>query len=136
MKYLLYGIWVFFYFVCGILGLMEPKTSLQALAMTGVSLLFFLPPALLLADAIKRKNEKTLKRLRFLSILSLGLTLIGFIVNIGAIHASEQTGLALYRILNFLSVPMICSRHYVLSLFLWAALLFSTFSKLYKKTEK
>ena len=133
VKVLLYGLWLFFYFLCGILGIMEPSTDLQAGAMTVLSLVFFLPPAILLIRAIRKGDRKTVKTLRLISILSLSLTLVGFIINIAAVNASEQTGLVLYRVLNFLSVPMVCSRHYVLSLFLWACLLFSTFPKILKK---
>lgn len=133
VKVLLYGLWLFFYFLCGILGIMEPSTDLQAGAMTVLSLVFFLPPAILLIRAIRTDDRKTVKTLRLISILSLSLTVVGFIMNIAAVNASEQTGLVLYRVLNFLSVPMVCSRHYVLSLFLWACLLFSTFPKIFKK---
>lgn len=133
VKVSLYGLWLFFYFLCGILGIMEPSTDLQAGAMTVLSLVFFLPPAILLIRAIRMGDRKTVKTLRLISILSLSLTVVGFIMNIAAVNASEQTGLVLYRVLNFLSVPMVCSRHYVLSLFLWACLLFSTFPKIFKK---
>lgn len=133
VKVLLYGLWLFFYFLCGILGIIEPSTDLQAGAMTVLSLVFFLPPAILLIRAIRMGDRKTVKTLRLISILSLSLTVVGFIMNIAAVNASEQTGLVLYRVLNFLSVPMVCSRHYVLSLFLWACLLFSTFPKFFKK---
>ena len=58
---------------------------------------------------------------------------MGFVANIAAVNASEKVGLVLYRILNFVSVPMLCSRHYVLSMFLWAFLLFATIPKFTKK---
>lgn len=133
VKVALYGLWLFFYLLCGILGIMEPSTGLQAGAMTVLSLIFFLPPAILLIRAIRMGDQKTVRILRLISILSLSLTLVGFVVNIAAVNASEQAGLVLYRVLNFLSVPMVCSRHYVLSLFLWACLLFSTFPKFLSK---
>ena len=133
MNILLYGFWLFAYGLCGILGLIEPVTDLQAAMMTALSVLFFVPPVILLIRSLKRKEQLPVKVIRWICIGSLGLTLAGFIANIAAVNASEQTGLVLYRLLNFVSVPMVCSRHYVLSLFLWACLLCATFPKIYKK---
>ena len=133
MKIFLDGLWVFLYIVCGILGLVEPTTALQSGAMTALGVLFFLPPAFLLVQSLRQKDQKTLRLLRRIAVVSLGLTLAGFVANIAAVNASEKVGLVLYRILNFVSVPMLCSRHYVLSMFLWAFLLFATIPKLIKK---
>ena len=132
MKIVLYGVWIFFYGLCGILGLMEPETDLQAGMMTALSVVFFLPAWILLLRSLKAGEQKTVKTVRLICILSLSLTLVGFVANIASVRATEQTGLVLYRILNFLSVPMVCSRHYILSLFLWACLLFATFPKFRK----
>lgn len=134
-KMILYGFWVFFYLICGFLGLIQPESSLQTAAMVVVSLLFFVPPGVLLAIAIRSGDRKTMLRLRMISILSLSLTLLFFVLNILAVGASESTGNALYYILNFVSVPMVCSRFYVLSMFLWACLLIASLPKIWKKTK-
>lgn len=134
LKKFLYALWAGFYILCGWLGTTEPETGLQAGAMTAMSVIFFVPPAILLGMALKQGDRKTLKLLRILSICSLALTLAGLIANIAAVHAPEATGDVLYYVvLNFLSVPMLCSRHFVLSMFLWAVLLFAAIPQKKKK---
>ena len=127
--------WGFFYFLCGFLGLITPQSGSQSAAMTALSLAFFLPPAVLVILAYRENNKALLLRLRLISILSLSLTLLLFILNIAAVGASETTGNVLYYVLTFVSVPMVCSQHYVLSLFFWACLLFSTFPALFRKRK-
>ena len=128
-----YALWALMYICCGFLGLLEPETGVQAWSMTFLSVFFFLPPGVLLGKALKDGDRKTLVRLRIISICSLALTLAGLIANIAAVGASEQVGNVLYVVLNFISVPMISSRHWVLSLFLWAVLLFATIPQKKKK---
>ena len=134
-KKVLGGFWAFLYVMCAILGLVEPTTRLQGWGMTVLAVLFFLPPAVMLMDAFKNEDRQMLFRLRLISILSLALTLTSLIVNIAVVGASEKVGVAMYIILDIVSVPMICSRHYVLSMFLWACLLFAAVPKLWGKKE-
>lgn len=134
-KKVLSGMWIFMYVMCSILGLIEPENGFQKWAMTITSVLFFLPPAALLVDAFKDQDTTTMFRVRLLSIISLCGTLLGLIVNIAVVGASENVGTAMYIVLNFLSVPMLCSRHYVLSMFLWACLLFVSIPKFWGKRE-
>jgi len=135
-KAVFYILWIFFYLLCGFLGLIVPDSGSQAAAMTVLSAAFFVPPAVLLVQAYKARDKKTLLRLRVISILSLALTLLVFILNIAAVSASETTGTVLYYVLVFVSVPMVCSQHYILSLFLWACLLFSTIPTIFGKKIK
>ena len=125
----LYLSWLAAYGICGALGLIQPTGGLQAGAMTACSILFFVPPGILLAKAIKKKDLRTMKLIRLISILCLSLTLTCLIANIAVVTASEAVGNILYMLLNFLSVPMVCSQYYALSLFLWGCLLFATFPK-------
>ncbi len=134
-KTVCYVLWGFFYLLCGFLGLITPQSGAQAGAMTALSLAFFLPPAVLLILAYRENNKNLLRQLRLISILSLALTLLVFVLNIAAVGASETTGKVLYYVLTFVSVPMVCSQHYVVSLFLWACLLFSTFPALIRKKK-
>ena len=128
-KTALFSIWVGLYILCALLGLLpSPKGALQAV-MTVLSVLFFLPPALLFFDARKTGDTKTLKLLRLLSAISLGGTVLLFILNILAVIWPEAVGNVLYVLLNFVSTPMVCSGHYALSLFLWACLLLCTLPK-------
>ena len=132
-KAILYFIWGFLYFLCAFISNVQSPTGVQSVALTVLSLLFFIPPGVLLYDALKKEDKKTLFLLRLLSILSLSLTLGALIANIAAVGTSETVGNVLYQVLIFVSVPMVCSQHYVLSMFLWAFLMIATIPKLYKR---
>lgn len=121
-------IWAGLFVLCAVLGLIPAPTGLLQVLMTCLSVLFFLPPCLLLVQAFRTGDRKTIALLRKLSLLSLGLTLLLLLVNILAVLGSEGLGTVLYYILALVSVPMVCSGHYVLSLFLWACLLVATLS--------
>lgn len=124
-----YSIWAGLYVLCGGLSLIPAPAGALRVVMTLLSLLFFLPPLFLLLDARRSGDAKTMKLLRLLSILSLSLTFLLLIANIAAVLAPQVLGNILYSILIFVSVPMVCSGHYVLSLFLWACLLLCTLLK-------
>ena len=132
-KAILYFIWGFLYFLCAFISNVQSPTGVQSVALTVLSLLFFVPPGVLLYDALKKEDKKTLFLLRLLSILSLSLTLGALIANIAVVGASETVGNVLYQVLIFVSVPMVCSQHYVLSMFLWAFLMIATIPRLYKR---
>ena len=132
-KAILYFIWGFLYFLCAFISNVQSPTGVQSVALTVLSLLFFIPPGVLLYDALKKEDKKTLFLLRLLSILSLSLTLGALIANIAVVGASETVGNVLYQVLIFVSVPMVCSQHYVLSMFLWAFLMIATIPRLYKR---
>ena len=93
------------------------------ITLTGLSLLFFLPPALLLWQAGQAGDLHTLRLIRNLSALSLALTLALLIGNFLVAFSSETLGQILHYVLIIVSCPMICSGHWALSLFLWACLL-------------
>lgn len=126
-KWILYGIWGCLYIVCAALGsVVTVPEGLQIFALLTLSLLFFAPPALLLVDAYRQKDRKTLLTLRWISGLSLALTLAFLVANVASVLGSEALGNTLYELLILVSVPMICSQHWFLSIFLWACLFFAT----------
>lgn len=125
----LYYIWAGLYLLCGALSLIPTPSGALRVFMTLLSVAFFAPGILLLINARRSGDEKTVKQLRLLSILSLGLTLLLLIFNILSVTGSETLGNVLYYILMLVSVPMVCSGHYVLSLFLWACILVCTLPK-------
>ena len=129
-KILLYGSWVCVYAVCALLGALvaEPE-GVRRLIVIFFSLLFFVPPAILLVDARKAQEEKTLQVLRCISGASLALTMLLLVGNVLSALGSEALGTVLYWLLLFVSVPMICSQHWFLSLFLWACIFFCTLPK-------
>ena len=115
----LFALWGVLFVLCAGLGLIpEPENGWKAV-MTAVSVLFFLPPALLLY----RGGRNTALLIRNLAALSLGVTLVTLILNLVFAVSSEILGNVLHYILAVVSAPMICSGYWVLSLFLWACLL-------------
>ena len=131
-----YIVWGIFYCLCAILGHITKVTAAQSAGLTVVSVLFFVPGFYLLADTIKGQKAKQLKTLRIIGICSLSLTFVFILANIASVLASETLGNVLYEILIFVSVPMIASRHWVVSLFLWAFFTFCTFIKFNKQDQK
>ena len=132
-KKVLYGIWICLYILCAGLAHIAAPEGAQALALTVLSVLFFIPGFLLLADARRSADRKQLKLLRWISGLSLGLTLAGILLNIVSALGSDTLGNVMYEVLIFISVPMICSQYWVLSLFLWACILLAALPPKKKK---
>lgn len=126
-KRVLYICWGVLYALCAGLGHISQPNDAQSVALTLLSLVFFAPGAILLVDALRSGDQKTRLELRWISGISLGLTLVLLVANLASALGSEVLGTVLYELLIFASVPMVCSRHWALSLFLWACLFFVTF---------
>ena len=121
-KRFLYALWGALFSLCAGLGFIpEPEGTLRLL-LTGLSLLFFLPPALLLY----RGDLPDVLLVRNFSALSLGLSLVLLILNFLTALRSEFLGQVLHCVLVIVSSPMICSGHWAMSLFLWACLLMAS----------
>ena len=129
----LWIIWAAAYLICTVCAFFPVATG----ALTGLFLLlslgFFLPPAFLIYEAVQNKRPKTLKIIRNLSTISLGLTLVTILLNFVAFGASKAWGLVLYWLLILVSTPMICSQVWVVGLFGWAMLLMTSLKFLKKK---
>lgn len=121
-----YILWGVLFALCAALGFVPAPEGAGATLMTVLSVVFFIPPMALILDARKRKDPKTLQLIRNLSLLSLGLTVAALITNAASLGWSRAVGDALYGLLIVVSSPMICSRYWLLSLFLWACLLMMT----------
>ena len=134
-KNVLCALWGGMFILCAGLGFIpDPQGALKGLLMA-VSVCFFVPPALLLYKAQKEADENTLKLVRNLSLLSLGFSLAGILLNILCATGSEALGNVLYSILIIISSPMICCGNWALSLFFWACLLMESLTLL-KKEKK
>ena len=122
-KKLLCIFWAGLFILCAACGFIPEPAGIPALALTTLSLLFFLPPACLLYLAGKDQDTDTAKLIRNLSALSLILTLVLLILNFLTVFGTERLGQILHHVLIIVSSPMICSGHWGMSLFLWACLL-------------
>ena len=118
-KKALFVLWGGLFILCSGLGFLPRPQGVVKGMMTALSVLFFLPPLLLLWKA----DRQTSLLIRNLSAMSLGITLITLILNFVLAVSSETLGNILHNILAVVSTPMICSGYWVMSLFLWACLL-------------
>ena len=114
-KKLLYMLWAGLFVLCAGLGSFK-------IALTCISLVFFVPPAWLLYQG----DISDAKLVCNLSTLSLGLTLILLVLNFLTALQSDFLGQVLHYTLVIVSSPMICSGHWAMSLFLWACLLIAS----------
>ena len=132
---ILYAIWACFYILCVGLGTLTQITPAGKVALVILSLLFFLPGALLLKEALDTHSRAGLLRIRVICLTSLILTLFLLVANIASANASPEVGAILYDLLLLVSAPMICAQYWVLSLFCWACLLIASFPKLWKASK-
>lgn len=128
-KKLLFALWGVLFVLCAALGFVpEPAGMLKAL-MVLLAIGFFVPPALLIRLSRRSGDRGSLKLIRNLAAASLLLTVVLIIVNFLSFAASETLGNILNSILIIVSAPMVCSRYWALSLFLWACLMFAAGTK-------
>ena len=129
-KKTIFTLWGVLFILCAGFGFVPAPAGAMKGLMTTLSVLFFLPPVWLLY----RADRETALLIRNLSLLSLGITLVTLILNFVLAVSSEFLGNVLHYILVIVSVPMICSGYWVLSLFLWACLLMVSLKKTGKKS--
>ena len=104
-KKVLFVLWGVLFILCAGLGFVPEPQSAWKVAMTVLSVLFFLPPALLLY----RADRDTVLLVRNLSALSLGVTLVVLILNFVLAVSSETLGNVLHYILVVVSCPLMVS---------------------------
>ena len=122
----LFALWGAMFILCAGLGFIpEPAGVLKGL-LTGLAILFFLPPAMLVWKGRREKDRTPLLLVRNLSIASLSLSVVLIIANFLTAFRSELMGDILHGVLVVVSSPMICSGHWAMSLFFWACLLIAS----------
>ena len=130
-----FTLWGGLFILCAGLGFIPEPTGLLRVLLTVLSIGFFLPPAMVLHDAAKKRDLVIIRLLRNLSAGSLALTVLILIANFLSLMAPVALGNFLYVLLVIVSAPMVCSGYWLLSLFLWACLLMVSL-KLLKKRAK
>ena len=129
----LYGIWLILFILCACLGFLpEPAGAAGVLCML-LAILFFLPPALIVYKSWQQKELEDIRLVRNLAMGSLILTLAILIGNFLSVAAPEWVGNTLYALLVIISTPMICAQVWIISLLLWAALMWTCILLLRKK---
>ena len=126
--------WAALYVICTALAFIPEPPAVLAGIMVVLGVAFFAPPAVLLYRAYSRQEWGTVRLIRNLSYLSLGLTAMVLILNVLSVGALEMVGNMLYGLLILVSTPMVCAQAWVVGLFGWACLL--TVSRVLLKKEK
>ena len=127
----LYIIWGILYVGCAALGIFNAPEWAGVLGCIS----FFIPPALLLWQADRNSDQKTVLTVRNLSLIWLGTTLLLLILNIFSVAMSETAGTVLYYILVVFSSPMVCGQKWIIAMFLWSYVLMTSL-KLLKEKKK
>lgn len=122
-KTVLHIAWGAAYILCACLGFIQQRSAGVQGLLTALSLLFFLPPALLLFFAAREGDKKEILLLFRLSLLSLGLTLLGLVLAIATAAGGKTLVTLANAALALVSAPMYCANSWALSLFCWACLL-------------
>ena len=129
----LYALWGALFILCAGLGFIPEPAGVLRVLLTGLSILFFLPPALLVWKGRREKDRMALSLVRNLSIASLSLSVLLIIANFLTVFRSELLGDILHGVLVVVSSPMICSGHWAMSLFFWACLLIASLKPPYRE---
>ena len=128
-----FTVWSGLFILCAGLGFIPEPTGLLKFLLTGLSIGFFVPPAMVLYTAREEKDKSAIRLVRNLAAASLVLTVVTLVCNFLSLMAPESVGNILYVVLVIVSAPMVCSQYWVLSLFLWACLLMVSLNLLKKK---
>ncbi len=127
----LYWTWGFLFALTAILGLLFPgvENSAGLAALRTITVIFFIPPWLILMKAKQEKNLHHVRIVRYLAIASLAATLVCFIAAVFSVRLSEAVGDVVHILMTVICAPLVCSNFYVLPMFLWATLLIGSFGK-------
>ena len=131
-KKALYLGWLAMFALCAGLGFLPQPAGLTRGLLIALAVLCFVPPALIVYFGWREKSWEDLRLVRNLAIGSLVMTLVALIGNFLTLAASETVGNVLYAILVILSSPMVCGQIWIISLLLWAALMWTTVALLKK----
>ena len=128
-----YIIWAVLFALCAGLGFLpEPEGRDKGICIV-MSLLFFVPPAAIVYSGWKKKEQESIRLVRNLALGSLAVTLAALVANMLTLAVPVWAGDLLYAFLVIVSTPMVCSQVWVISLVLWAALMWTCVSVLSKE---
>ena len=133
-KFLL-ALWGGLFAVCAAFGFVSEPAGALSFLMAALSLMFFVPPVLLLRQAAQTGHVPTAVLVRNLSAVSLGLTLAALVGNVLSLLGSVALGNVMHVVLAIVSAPMFCAQIWVIPLFCWAFLMIGA-HKLQKKMKK
>ena len=135
-KWLLYTAWAMMYVMCAVLGFIPNPQGVYYWALLAFSWFFFVPPIILVYQAIQSGDVPELKRIRLISLIWLGLTVILIGLNFLSVGFTAEGGKFVYWLLIVGSSPMICGQIWVIPIFLWGCLLSATWQEILREERK
>lgn len=124
-KKVLFPTWAVMFALCAGLGFIPEPTGAAKVCCVILSLLFFAPPAVIVYLGWKQQDWENVRLVRNLSLGSLAMTLAALVANFATLAAPEWVGDLFYAVLVIVTSPMVCSQAWILSLVLWAALMWT-----------
>lgn len=121
----LYAIWAGLAVLCIGLGFLPNPTGLGKAALVLLGIAFFVPGGLLLYRARRDGDRSTASTVFTIAACSLAATVVMLIANVISAVLPEAVGNIFHVMLVIVSVPMVCTQYWLLSLFLWACLMFT-----------
>jgi len=121
----LFGIWLIMFIICACLGFLPAPAGAAGALCIILAVAFFVPPVWIVYRSWKNQDRKNIRLVRNLAMGSLMATIVILIGNFFTLAAPEWVGDALYAVLVIVSTPMVCGQIWVISLLLWAALMWS-----------
>ena len=122
-------LWAGLFAVTAVLGLLFPGAQSGAgrFFLALISVVFFLPPFLILRRAKAERNRFYLRLVRYLSIANLVLTPVLICAGILSLPYGEALGNLIHVLMTVLCAPLVCSNYYALPMVLWAMVFYSSF---------
>ena len=126
---ILYIIWAVLYVLCIVFSAIAEPVGGWLIPELLLSLVFFIPPAILLYRGVRNSHGFTLRLIRNLSIAVLAATTVTLCMTFLSVgmRASTEFGVFLQILLMIVSAPMLCSPVWGISLFFWACLMMICF---------
>lgn len=127
----LYRIWTGLFALTAVLGLLFPEAESAAgrFFLALISVIFFVPPWLILSKAKDEGNRHHVRLVRYLAAASLVFTLVLLCAGILSVRWGKTAGDLIHILMTIICAPLVCSNYYVLPMFLWAMLLTGSFGK-------
>ncbi len=121
--------WGALYGLCAIFSLIPSPNSLVQAVRFLMALGMFLPAGILLYRSIRWNNARFKKRIRIVCVAWLGTAAVLLMLNFASADWPENLGNFLHYALLILCSPIGCTQYWMLSVFLWACLLYASFLK-------
>ena len=129
----LYIAWAALFALTAGLGFVKEPEGFGQVCCVLLAVAFFAPPAALVYLGWKEQDREALRLVRNLAFGSLAVTLVILVANFMTLGAPVWVGDVLYAMMVIVTAPMVCSQAWVVSLLLWAALMWTCILLLGKK---